>query len=327
MLGRDHDARQLLDRLLGLRNDLGLLSEEYDPVAGRLVGNFPQAFSHVSLVNSASKIGGDEKPTPSHVIAGLARRALTEGKSGPARHLGGLQRPDRVVGLVDSGPSAAAREAAHVMQGGDRHRRPGDRRRPGGRATGRPGAGQHGPAAKKRPRATGQPATSRRPPRRPPRPTASNDQTGHGAGRPRARTAPEGGRSRRRPRQATAAKKAKATKQAKKAKPRRGDQETGEGDERGSGAGPRVGRRPWPGAKAPAKRRVAGSGHAGATSRSVDGCRGERSATGTGRTGERRRRRSPIRSTPTTPKRSPAPARPWPKGSSSWTPSSGDGSG
>ncbi|MGA3148056.1 MAG: glycoside hydrolase family 15 protein, partial [Acidimicrobiales bacterium] len=49
LLGRDHDARQLLDRLLGLRNDLGLLSEEYDPVAGRLVGNFPQAFSHVSL--------------------------------------------------------------------------------------------------------------------------------------------------------------------------------------------------------------------------------------------------------------------------------------
>ena len=63
LLGRDRDARQLLDRLLGLRNDLGLLSEEYDPVAGRLVGNFPQAFSHVSLVNSASKIAGHEKPT------------------------------------------------------------------------------------------------------------------------------------------------------------------------------------------------------------------------------------------------------------------------
>ena len=76
----DHDARQLLDRLLGLRNDLGLLSEEYDPVAGRLVGNFPQAFSHVSLVNSASKIGGNEKPTSGHVIAGLARRSLTQGE-------------------------------------------------------------------------------------------------------------------------------------------------------------------------------------------------------------------------------------------------------
>jgi GH15 family glucan-1,4-alpha-glucosidase len=58
LLGRDRDARQLLDRLLGLRNDLGLLSEEYDPMAGRLVGNFPQAFSHVSLINSAFRLSG-----------------------------------------------------------------------------------------------------------------------------------------------------------------------------------------------------------------------------------------------------------------------------
>ena len=47
------DARALFERLLALRNDVGLLSEEYDPRAGRLVGNFPQAFSHVALVNSA----------------------------------------------------------------------------------------------------------------------------------------------------------------------------------------------------------------------------------------------------------------------------------
>jgi hypothetical protein len=77
LLGREHDARQLLARLLDLRNDLGLLSEEYDPVAGRLVGNFPQAFSHVSLVNSAAKITGNQKPSPSHVFLGLARQALT----------------------------------------------------------------------------------------------------------------------------------------------------------------------------------------------------------------------------------------------------------
>jgi GH15 family glucan-1,4-alpha-glucosidase len=38
---------------MGLRNDVGLLSEEYDPVAQRLIGNFPQAFSHVALINSA----------------------------------------------------------------------------------------------------------------------------------------------------------------------------------------------------------------------------------------------------------------------------------
>jgi GH15 family glucan-1,4-alpha-glucosidase len=47
------DARRLFDRLLDLRNDVGLLSEEYDPHTRRLVGNFPQAFTHVALVNSA----------------------------------------------------------------------------------------------------------------------------------------------------------------------------------------------------------------------------------------------------------------------------------
>jgi GH15 family glucan-1,4-alpha-glucosidase len=53
VMGRTEEARAVFERLLGLRNDLGLLSEEYDPAAGRLVGNFPQAFSHVGLVNTA----------------------------------------------------------------------------------------------------------------------------------------------------------------------------------------------------------------------------------------------------------------------------------
>jgi GH15 family glucan-1,4-alpha-glucosidase len=60
MIGRTEDAEALFGRLLALRNDLGLLSEEYDPVAGRLVGNFPQAFSHVSLVNSACRLTGHD---------------------------------------------------------------------------------------------------------------------------------------------------------------------------------------------------------------------------------------------------------------------------
>jgi GH15 family glucan-1,4-alpha-glucosidase len=46
-------AVELFERLTGLVNDVGLLSEEYDPGAGRLVGNFPQAFSHIALVDSA----------------------------------------------------------------------------------------------------------------------------------------------------------------------------------------------------------------------------------------------------------------------------------
>jgi GH15 family glucan-1,4-alpha-glucosidase len=51
--GRTDDARHLLERLIGLTNDVGLLAEEYNPVAGRMLGNFPQAFSHVGLVNTA----------------------------------------------------------------------------------------------------------------------------------------------------------------------------------------------------------------------------------------------------------------------------------
>jgi GH15 family glucan-1,4-alpha-glucosidase len=53
MQGRHADARAMLDQLLALRNDVGLLAEEYDVQAGRQVGNFPQAFSHLELVNTA----------------------------------------------------------------------------------------------------------------------------------------------------------------------------------------------------------------------------------------------------------------------------------
>jgi GH15 family glucan-1,4-alpha-glucosidase len=53
LLGRHGEAHALYERLLDLRNDLGLLSEEYDPVERRLLGNFPQAFTHLALVNSA----------------------------------------------------------------------------------------------------------------------------------------------------------------------------------------------------------------------------------------------------------------------------------
>jgi GH15 family glucan-1,4-alpha-glucosidase len=52
-IGRVDEARAMFERLLSLRNDLGLLSEEHDPVTGRQLGNTPQAFSHVGLVNSA----------------------------------------------------------------------------------------------------------------------------------------------------------------------------------------------------------------------------------------------------------------------------------
>ena len=56
MIGRRDKAEELFERLLAMRNDLGLLAEEYDPVARRQLGNFPQAFSHVGIVNSANNL-------------------------------------------------------------------------------------------------------------------------------------------------------------------------------------------------------------------------------------------------------------------------------
>jgi GH15 family glucan-1,4-alpha-glucosidase len=62
LLGRLDDARRLFEQLLMLRNDLGLLAEEYDPQAQRLVGNYPQAFSHIALINSAYNLARAAKP-------------------------------------------------------------------------------------------------------------------------------------------------------------------------------------------------------------------------------------------------------------------------
>ncbi|GAA2454819.1 glycoside hydrolase family 15 protein [Streptomyces glaucus] len=60
MTGRTEEARELFERLVGLANDVGLLSEEYDPVSGRQLGNVPQAFSHIGLVNTALALFGTE---------------------------------------------------------------------------------------------------------------------------------------------------------------------------------------------------------------------------------------------------------------------------
>lgn len=58
LMGRTAEARELFERLLKVRNDVGLLSEEYDPVAKRQLGNFPQAFTHVALINTAQLLSG-----------------------------------------------------------------------------------------------------------------------------------------------------------------------------------------------------------------------------------------------------------------------------
>jgi GH15 family glucan-1,4-alpha-glucosidase len=69
--GRIEEARRLFERLLALCNDVGLLSEEYDPKERRLVGNFPQAFSHVALVVSAFNLSRAEKP--SEILSGRGK--------------------------------------------------------------------------------------------------------------------------------------------------------------------------------------------------------------------------------------------------------------
>jgi GH15 family glucan-1,4-alpha-glucosidase len=60
--GRRDEARALFERLLSIDNDVGLLAEEYDPRARRQVGNFPQAFSHLGLVNSAANLSRARGP-------------------------------------------------------------------------------------------------------------------------------------------------------------------------------------------------------------------------------------------------------------------------
>ncbi|HEY7189803.1 MAG TPA: glycoside hydrolase family 15 protein [Vicinamibacterales bacterium] len=68
LIGRHDDARALFERLLSLRTDLGLLSEQYDVHARRLVGNFPQAFSHIALLTTAHNLARGEKPAQQRAL-------------------------------------------------------------------------------------------------------------------------------------------------------------------------------------------------------------------------------------------------------------------
>jgi GH15 family glucan-1,4-alpha-glucosidase len=77
--GRTDEARELFERVLSVRNDVGLLSEEYDPVGRRMLGNFPQAFSHVSLIGTARNLSrGVEGPAQ-------RRRVVRRGRAGGRR--------------------------------------------------------------------------------------------------------------------------------------------------------------------------------------------------------------------------------------------------
>lgn len=86
MQGRTQDAQALFDRLVKLTNDVGLLSEQYDVRVGRQVGNFPQAFSHIALVNSALNLARVRSDTSARV----ARKDKGRGEEAPVEK---LQRP------------------------------------------------------------------------------------------------------------------------------------------------------------------------------------------------------------------------------------------
>jgi GH15 family glucan-1,4-alpha-glucosidase len=74
LIGRKADATAMFERLLALQNDVGLLAEEYDPVGKRMVGNFPQALSHIALVHSAFAMSGLWQPEPFVETKDFARK-------------------------------------------------------------------------------------------------------------------------------------------------------------------------------------------------------------------------------------------------------------
>ncbi|HEY1559216.1 MAG TPA: glycoside hydrolase family 15 protein [Kofleriaceae bacterium] len=75
LAGRRDEARTLFEQLLAVRNDVGLLAEEYDAEHKRLVGNFPQAFSHIALVNSARNLSVEHGPAKQRAAGHAARRS------------------------------------------------------------------------------------------------------------------------------------------------------------------------------------------------------------------------------------------------------------
>ena len=129
MIGQDDEATELFERLLSLRNDLGLLSEEYDPRYGRQVGNTPQAFSHVPLIQAAlnldrhpgahSRTADADPPT-----VAAARRTVTAAPR-PAADPGDYQDPGDASawpGAVGAAPAHPRRQRAESTPAGLRYR-------------------------------------------------------------------------------------------------------------------------------------------------------------------------------------------------------------
>ena len=110
--GRDKEAERLFERLVALRNDLGLLSEEFDPKQGRLCGNFPQAYSHLAMIHSASvlseaRTSKQAKPDSPSATACCTRHVTLH--DGPCR-----RRGRRDLGRGDDGFSGRAKPALRM---------------------------------------------------------------------------------------------------------------------------------------------------------------------------------------------------------------------
>jgi GH15 family glucan-1,4-alpha-glucosidase len=90
--GRMQDAEALFEHLLSVANDVGLMSEEYDIGAQRLVGNFPQAYTHLSLIGAALTLDG-------HDLSQLARRAPARDQA--ASHPTRIRRPARATNTTN----------------------------------------------------------------------------------------------------------------------------------------------------------------------------------------------------------------------------------
>jgi GH15 family glucan-1,4-alpha-glucosidase len=100
-IGRREDAKRLFKRLLAIRNDLGLLAEEYDPHFKRLQGNFPQAFSHVALVNTAFNLTRAEKPHRQRAGGHKIDKAAATGDARNVAAPPGLKVPETASGDED----------------------------------------------------------------------------------------------------------------------------------------------------------------------------------------------------------------------------------
>ena len=148
LLGRGDEARRLYDRLLALRNDVGLLAEQYDPRARRQLGNFPQALSHIALVNSACNLSQAGRPPAcarasdaprgrptrapdrdrgARSPATPSRQADAEGGSTPPLAITSFRSRPRRPHVDVVGPVAPSSRARGIRDQGQGHR-PHDRR-------------------------------------------------------------------------------------------------------------------------------------------------------------------------------------------------------